>query len=254
MVWDKFRGVIGYFGKITLLFCSVSSLIFTGKKRVKEFFSQIITLGIDSFPIVSLIALFTGIILAFQTAYQLQKISSEIYIASLVALSITRELGPVLTALIVAGRSGASITAQIGSMRVTEQIDALKSLATNPVDYLIVPRFLALVVALPLLVIYGNIIGIFGGYIVGSTKLGISLGMYFRMSIEALALKDIFSGLMKAVVFGAIVGIVSCYEGFVTQAGAMGVGRAVTKSVVKSFVLILTADCLLTAIFYVIFP
>jgi len=254
MIFKHLKNIVVYFGRIFILFVNVVTLAFKGKKRFREFLFQTITLGIDSLPIVSLIGLFTGIIMAFQTAYQLQRISSEIYIASLVALSIVRELGPVLTSLIVAGRSGASITAQIGSMKVTEQIDALESLATNPVDYLVVPRFLALFITLPLLVIYSDFIGILGGYIVGSTKLGISLKMYLRMSVEALTLKDVFSGLIKSFIFGGIIGIVSCYQGFNTQAGARGVGKAVTKSVVESFILILTADCILTALFYVMFP
>ncbi len=251
---NKLKSLIIYFGKISTLFGEVIYWIFSGKKRIKSIVAQMMILGIESLPIVSLIALFTGIILAFQTAYQLQKISSEIYIASIVALSLTRELGPVLTSLIIAGRSGASISAEVSSMKVTEQLDALKSLATEPVDYLAVPKFLALIITLPLLVLYADLIGIIGGYIVGTTKLGISLGLYFRMSLEALAFKDVFSGLIKAFIFGGIIGIVSCFEGFSASAGARGVGKAVIKSVVRSFILIITADCILTALFYVLLP
>ena len=253
-MFKRTRKFVSYFGETGMLLINTLHWIFFGKKRIKNIVSQIISLGIESFPLVSLIAVFTGIILAFQTAYQLQRISSEIYIASLVALSLTRELGPVLTSLIVAGRSGASISAEISSMKVTEQIDALKSLATNPVDYLVVPKFLALIFTLPLLVLYADFIGILGGYIVGATKLNLSLGLYLRMSMEALAFKDIASGLIKALVFGGIIGIISCYEGFSSSGGATGVGKSVIKSVVRSFILILTADCLLTAMFYVIIP
>ncbi|MFC1599349.1 MlaE family ABC transporter permease, partial [Candidatus Omnitrophota bacterium] len=173
-------------------------------------------------------------------------------ISSLVALSLTRELGPVLTALIVAGRSGASISAEVSSMKVTEQLDALRSLATDPIGYIAVPKFIALVFTLPLLVLYADLVGIFGGYIVGATKFDISLALYFRKTVEALVFKDVFSGLIKAAIFGAIIGLVCVWEGFSSSGGATGVGKAVIKSVVRSFILILTADCLLTALFYFI--
>lgn len=250
----KIKGFILYFGKLTQLFLHLIRCIFSTKKRGKNVINQMLLLGVESFPLVSLIAVFTGIILAFQTAYQLQRMSSEIYIASLVALSLVRELGPVLTALIIVGRSGASIAAEISTMKVTEQLDALKSLATNPISYLMVPKFLALIVTLPLLVIYSDLIGILGGYIVASTKLNMSLGLYFRMSMESLGFKDVISGVLKAFVFGGIIGLVCCHEGFSSEKGATGVGKAVIKAVVRSFIFILTADCILTALFYVIFP
>lgn len=250
----RLKSLIIYLGRLLILGGDIVYWVFSGKKRVKNIINQMMILGVESLPIVSLIAIFTGIILAFQTAYQLQKISSEIYIASIVALSLVRELGPVLTSLIIAGRSGASIAAEVSSMKVTEQLDALRSLATEPVDYLAVPKFLALIITLPLLVLYADFIGIIGGYIVGTTKLNISLGLYFRMSLEALAFKDIFSGLIKSFVFGGIIGVTSCFEGFSSSAGATGVGKAVIKSVVRSFILIITADCILTSLFYVLLP
>jgi phospholipid/cholesterol/gamma-HCH transport system permease protein len=250
----EIKKFITYFGQMVTLFIDLNVCLFSGKKRTKDVINQIILLGMEGFPLVAIIALATGVILAFQTAYQLQRMSSEIYVASLVALSITRELGPVLTSLIIAGRSGASISAEISTMKVTEQIDALKSLATNPISYLMVPKFLALVLTLPLLVIFADVIGILGGYIVAGTKLNMSLGLYLRMSMEALVLKDILSGLLKAVVFGGIIGLTSCYEGFQSEKGATGVGKAVIKSVVRSFIFILVADAILTAFFYVLFP
>ncbi len=246
------KSVLEYFGKVAILAKEALSVVFKGKKRPQQVFYQFLYLGVDSLAIVSLVAFFIGVIIAFQTAYQLQRISSEIYIASLVALSITRELGPVITALIIAGRSGAAITAQIGSMKVTEQIDALRSLSTNPVDYLVAPRLLALVVALPLLVIYADFVGILGGYVVSAVKLNISWGMYFRKVFEALTFKDIATGLFKSAVFAVIIAIICCYRGFTAGAGAKGVGSSVTRAVVESFVLILTADCILTALFYVV--
>jgi phospholipid/cholesterol/gamma-HCH transport system permease protein len=219
-----------------------------------RFFEQAKKAGYDSFPIVSLVSLFIGVIFALQTAYFMQRMGSELYIASLVALSLVRELGPVLTALVVAGRVGASITAELGSMQVTEQIDALETLATNPIKYLVVPRLLALAVMLPVLTIYADIIGIFGSYLICVNKLGISSTMYIRVTFEALLFKDLFTGLFKTIFFGMIIAFVSCYEGFSVEGGAEGVGRATTRSVVTTFILIIIADCFFTALFYFIFP
>jgi phospholipid/cholesterol/gamma-HCH transport system permease protein len=176
------------------------------------------------------------------------------YIASLVALSLVRELGPVITALVVAGRVGAAIAAEIGSMQVTEQIDALETLATNPIKYLVVPRFLALSLMLPLLTLYANIIGIIGGYLICVMKLGVSASMYFTLTFDSLVFKDLFSGLFKTVVFGMIIAFVCCFEGFNVEGGAEGVGKATTHAVVASFILIIMADCFITALFYFIFP
>ncbi len=217
-------------------------------------FEQAKKAGYDSFPIVSLVAFFIGVIFALQTAYFMQRIGSEIYIASMVALSLVRELGPVITALVVAGRVGASITAELGSMQVTEQIDALETLATNPLQYLAVPRLIALAVMMPVLTLYANIVGIFGSYLLCVFKLGISSSMYLHVTAEALVYKDLFSGLFKTCVFGMIIAWVSCYEGFNVEGGAEGVGRATTRSVVTSFIMIIAADCFFTALFYFIFP
>jgi phospholipid/cholesterol/gamma-HCH transport system permease protein len=211
---------------------------------------QMSRIGADSLFIVFLCSLFTGIVLVFQSAYQLQKLGAERFIAHLVALSMCRELGPVFTALIIAGRAGASISAEVGTMQVTEQIDALQTMASNPVKYLVVPRLLALVTTLPLLTIYSDFVGILGGYMVAVWKLGITSSMYISSTFEALALKDIFSGLLKSVVFAVIICSVSCFQGLQTKGGAEGVGKSTTLAVVISFVLIITADCLFTAFFY----
>ncbi|MCM8800971.1 MAG: ABC transporter permease [Candidatus Omnitrophica bacterium] len=210
--------------------------------------------GFDSLPLISLIALFIGIIMALQTAYQLQRLGSEMYIASIVALSLVRELGPVITALVVAGRVGAAITAEIGSMQVTEQIDALQTLATNPIKYLVVPRFLALSFMVPILTLYADIVGIFGGYLICFLKLNVSSSMYLNLTFDSLLFKDLFSGLFKAFFFGMIIALVSCYEGFNVEGGAEGVGRATTRAVVTTFILIIACDCFFTALFYFIFP
>ena len=193
-------------------------------------------------------------IMALQTAYQMQRLGSEMYIASIVALSLVRELGPVLTALVVAGRVGAAITAEIGSMQVTEQVDALQTLATNPIKYLVVPRFLALSLMLPILTLYADIIGIFGGYFICIYKVGISSSLYLNITFDALLFKDLFTGLAKTVFFGMIIAFVSCYEGFNAEGGAEGVGRATRRAVVNTFILIISADCFFTALFYFIFP
>ncbi len=222
-------------------------------KKVR-FFEQAKKAGYDSLPIISLISLFIGMILALQMAYFMQRIGSEIYIASLVALSLVREMGPIITALIIAGRVGASITAEIGSMQVTEQIDALETLSANPVKYLVVPRLLALSVMLPLLTLYADVIGIMGGYLICVYKLGISSSLYLQVTFDALLFKDVFTGLFKTVFFGMIIALVSCYQGFNVEGGAEGVGKATTKSVVTTFILIIAADCFFTAVFYFIFP
>ncbi|NQT90909.1 MAG: ABC transporter permease [Candidatus Omnitrophica bacterium] len=251
-VWRKYKATLHYIGGITVLLLETIFWSFVPPFRRRQFFSQVYRIGVSSLPIVFLTAMFTGMVLALQSAYQMQRISAQMYIASLVALSMVRELGPVLTALVVAGRVGASITAELGTMKVTEQIDALETLATNPVKYLVVPRFLALLVVLPLLTIYADFIGILGGYIVGVFKLHISSNMYLNMTTSPLGLKDLYTGLLKSGIFAVIIAIVGCYEGFRTTGGAEGVGRSTTLSVVTSFVLIIAADCLFTALFYFI--
>ncbi|RJO65253.1 MAG: ABC transporter permease [Candidatus Omnitrophota bacterium] len=221
------------------------------KKRVVE---EAKKAGLDSLYIVSLIALFLGVILAFQIAYIMQRLGSELYIASIVTLALVRELGPVITSLVVAGRVGAAIAAEIGSMQVTEQVDALEAMATNPIKYLVVPRFLALSLMLPVLTLYADIIGILGGWLICVFKLGISSSLYFKIAFDSLLFKDLFTGLSKTIFFGMIIALVSCYEGFNVEGGAEGVGRATTKSVVTTFILIIASDCFFTALFYFIFP
>jgi phospholipid/cholesterol/gamma-HCH transport system permease protein len=229
-------------------------LTFTPPFKKERIFEQARKAGVDSLPIVSLIALFIGFIFALQTAYFMQRLGSEMYIASLVALSLVRELGPVMTALVVAGRVGASFTAELGTMKVTEQIDALETLATNPIKYLVVPRFLALSIMLPLLTLYANAIGIFGSFLICTAKLGISSNLYLRVTFESILHKDLFTGLFKTIFFGMIIAFVSCFEGFNVEGGAEGVGLATRRAVVTTFIMIIAADCFFTALFYFIFP
>lgn len=243
-----------YIGGVFHLFISTLFHVFRPPLRRKEIFAHMYNIGVLSFPIVFLVSLFTGMVLALQSAYQLTKMDAQMYISSLVALSVVRELGPVLTALVIAGRVGASITAELGTMKVTEQIDALETLAANPVKYLVVPRFLALCLMLPILTIYSDFIGIAGGYLIGVYKLLIGPTIYIKMTFDPLMFKDIFTGLFKSLVFAVIICIISCYEGFRTEGGAEGVGKSTTLSVVTSFILIIAADCLFTALFYFIFP
>lgn len=184
----------------------------------------------------------------------MQRIGSEMYIASLVAMAIVRELGPVITALVVAGRVGASNTAELGSMQVTEQVDALETLATNPIKYLVVPRFVALSIMLPVLTLFANLIGIMGSYLICVFKMGITSSMYMNITFSSLVYKDLFTGLFKAWIFGMVIALVSCYEGFNVEGGATGVGQATTRSVVSAFIMIIAADCFFTAVFYFIFP
>jgi len=239
----RYAGSLGYFIR------DIFWWLFTKKRSLKSLIREIVFIGIDSFPLVSLIAFFIGMIIAFQTAYQLKEFSSEIHLASLVALSLVRELGPVIGALIVAARSGASITAGIGSMKISEQVDALEAFGVSPIDYLAVPKFISLIVCMPILTIYADCLGIFGGYIVGSLKFAIPYGLYFRMTFDALVFKDVASGLIKSLVFGATIAFISCYEGF-RPFSSTDVSKAVTFSIVRSFVLIIITDCILTALFY----
>ena len=261
-IFEKFffnfgQKVISFFyfvGGLSSLALQTFYWTFKPPYKKMRIFDQSKRTGYDSLPIVTLIGLFIGMIMALQTAVLMQRLGSEMYIASIVALSIVRELGPVITSLVVAGRVGAAITAEIGSMQVTEQIDALEAFATNPIKYLVVPRFLALTLMLPLLTLYADVVGILGGYAICVYKLGISSSMYLKITADALLYKDLFTGLTKTVFFGMIIAFVSCYEGFNVQGGADGVGRATRQAVVASFILIIAADCFFTALFYFIFP
>lgn len=242
---------IGYIGSMALLLGESFLWIFVPPYKISRTIQQIYKIGFSSLGLVFMTALFTGMVLALQSAYSIKNVSDSMdFVATLVALSMSRELGPVLTALVIAGRVGASMAAEIGSMKVTEQIDALKTLATEPVKYLVVPRLVAIVIALPLLTLYADIIGMVGGCIIATGKLGVSYSIYHTITFETLEYKDVYTGLIKAFVFAIIICITACYEGFRTEEGSEGVGRSTTKAVVVSFILIIAADCLLTALFY----
>lgn len=211
---------------------------------------QIIDIGYYSLPVVGMTALFTGMVLALQSYTGFTRFNAESAIAGVVVLSVTRELAPVLAGLMVAGRIGASIAAEIGTMRVTEQIDALTTLSVNPFKYLIAPRILAGTIMLPILVLIGDIIGVYGGYVVAIYKLGFSPGSYLSQTWDMLEAMDVISGLVKAGAFGFIVTMLGCYHGFNSQRGAQGVGAATTNAVVSASILILIFNYILTQVFF----
>ncbi len=239
---------------LALLFQTVYWL-FVGpfkKKFAKResIFAQMVFAGTQSLIIVLFVNLFTGIVIAMQSAYQLSKLGATVYVAGLVAVSVARELGPVLTALVIAGRVGAAITAELGTMRVSEQIEALETMALNPIRFLVIPRFLALIVMLPCLTCFGDLCGMTGGYLVGISSLNIDPDLYIDTTFRFLEAKDVLTGIFKSFVFGGIIALIACYQGLNTRGGAEGVGRATTVSVVTNFILIILADVVLTAIFY----
>lgn len=216
----------------------------------RQISKQLIEIGYFSLPVIGLTAIFTGAVLALQSYSGFSRFSAESSIATVVVLSITRELGPVLAGLMVAGRIGASYAAEIGTMRVTEQIDALTTLSTNPLKYLVFPRLLAGLLMLPCLVLVADIIGVFGGYMVSIHKLGFSPGPYLRSTHEFLEVKDVVSGLVKAGAFGFIIALMGCYHGYHSKGGAQGVGAATTNAVVSASILILLSNYFITELFF----
>jgi phospholipid/cholesterol/gamma-HCH transport system permease protein len=203
-----------------------------------------------SLPVVALTAVFTGMVLALQSYTGFARFNAQSAIASVVVISLVRELGPVLAALMVAGRIGASFAAEIGTMRVTDQIDALTTLSTNPMKYLVAPRILAAVIALPMLVLVADVLGVMGGWLIGTQKLGFVSAAYLKSTFDYLETDDVVSGLVKAAVFGFIIALMGTWCGYNSKGGAQGVGGATTKAVVASSILILALDYILTEIFF----
>jgi phospholipid/cholesterol/gamma-HCH transport system permease protein len=211
---------------------------------------QMIDIGYYSLPVVGLTAIFTGMVLALQSYTGFARFSAESAIATVVVLSMTRELGPVLAALMVAGRVGASMAAEIGTMRVTEQIDALTTLSTNPYKYLVMPRLLGGLLMLPCLVLVADIIGVFGGFLIGVNKLGFNPAGYLKQTFSFLEARDVISGLTKAAVFGFVISLMGCYHGYHSKGGAQGVGTATINPVVSALVMILVFNYMITEIFF----
>lgn len=223
------------------------------KVRARSTVEQIVRIGYESIPIVCTIAFFVGLILAMQSAYQLKRFGATIFVADLVAVSIIRELGPLLTAIIIAGRSGSAIAAEIGTMKVSEEIDALRVMGLNHVNFLFVPRMIALLIVLPCLTILADAVGIFGGYLLSIATLDFSSTRYLNQTASALVMKDLVTGLVKSGFFALIIAVVGCYQGISTTGGAEGVGKATTSSVVTAIFLIIAADVFFTALFYSVF-
>jgi phospholipid/cholesterol/gamma-HCH transport system permease protein len=234
-------------GRLILLFISVLKYMVKPPFDFKNVIRQMLEVGVNSVPVILITALFTGMVLALQTYTGFKRFGAEGMVGSVVALSMTRELGPVLSALMLTGRAGSAMAAELATMRVTEQIDALESLATNPIKYLIVPRFLSGVIMLPALVIFANILGILGGYYVSVVLFGMSANSYMRTTWEYLQMQDIYSGLIKACFFGAIFTLICCYKGFNAVGGAEGVGKATTSAVVYSSMTVLISEYFLSA-------
>jgi phospholipid/cholesterol/gamma-HCH transport system permease protein len=216
----------------------------------RQLLRQIIEIGFFTLPVVGLTAIFAGMVLALQSYTGFARFSAEGAIANVVVLSITRELGPVLGGLMIAGRIGAAMAAEIGTMRVTEQVDALTTLSTNPMKYLVAPRLIAGTLMLPLVVFIADIIGVFGGYLVAVYKLGFNPSNYLQNTWEFLTAIDIISGLVKASAFGFITTLMGCYHGYYSGGGAQGVGKATTNAVVSASILILCFNYILTLLFF----
>ena len=243
-----FLELIGSMGRMFIFLLSASRAVFTPPFKFRLLLRQIRFFGNKSLLVICLTGSFTGMVLALQIFYTLRKFGSEALLGPAVALSIIRELGPVLSALMITGRAGSALTAEIGIMKISEQIDALKSMALDPIRYLVVPNLIAAIIVFPLLTAIFDVIGIYGGYFVAVKLLGLSSGTYFSQMEQFVAMADVRIGLYKSVSFGVIVAWVCCYKGYITGYGAEGVSRATTAAVVLSSVLILIWDYFLGSV------
>jgi phospholipid/cholesterol/gamma-HCH transport system permease protein len=224
---------------------------FQGKPlRLQRAASQAMDVGVRALPILSLITFFIGLILALQSAYELRQFGAMNYVATAVAISMSRELGPLITAIVVIGRSGSAFAAEIGTMKVTEEIDALETMAISPIRFLVTPKFLAMIVMLPCLTIWANALGILGGSLFGVAQADFTFVRYMQASLDSLLLRDIMTGLVKSVMFGITITAVGCQEGFATGAGAEQVGRSTTRAVVMSIFLVVLVDLVFTSLFF----
>ncbi|MBI2087501.1 MAG: ABC transporter permease [Deltaproteobacteria bacterium] len=235
-------------GKMFIFLLSALGLAFRRPAKIRLIIYHIKTFGVDSLSVVVLSGFFTGMVMGFQGYYSLRKFNAESWLGSATALSLLRELGPVLAAFMVTGRTGSAMAAELGTMRATEQIDALYSMAINPIKYLVSPRIIASLIAMPLLTAIFDVVGIYGAYLVGVGLLGVSSGSYFSGMESSVVFHDVYSGFIKAVSFGLIITWVCCYKGFHAPPMATGVSQATTESVVLSFVFILVWDYFLTSI------
>jgi phospholipid/cholesterol/gamma-HCH transport system permease protein len=237
-------------GRLVLFAGLALATLFTPPFYLRVILREMINIGYFSLPVVGLTAIFTGMVLALQSYTGFSRFAAEGAVATVVVLSVTRELGPVISGLMVAGRVGAAMAAEIGTMRVTDQIDALTTLSADPLRYLVLPRLLAGVITMPMLVLVADIIGVFGGYLVGVYRLNFNPQDYLIGTREHLETSDVVHGLVKAAVFGFIITLMGCYHGYHSRGGAQGVGRATTHAVVSASILILIVDYLITAAFF----
>ncbi len=236
-------------GAMLLFLLQGLALAFVPPFRPRRLLQEINLIGVKSTLIVLLTAAFTGMVLALQGYYTLRKYGSEGALGSAVALSLIREMGPVLTALMVSARAGSAVTAEIGIMRITEQLDALDTMAVNPMQYVVMPKLVAGLITLPLLTAIFDVVGILGGYLVGVLLLGVSSGVYFSGMVESVTAIDVNGGIVKSLVFGLVIILVACYKGYFTGHGAEGVSRATNQTVVLSAILVLAWDYVLTSFF-----
>ncbi|HAN04542.1 MAG TPA: ABC transporter permease [Elusimicrobia bacterium] len=236
-------------GQTTLMFRSVVFWFFRSRLEVSETVKQCVKIGVDSVTVTALTSFFTGMVLSLQTGYSSRNLFNEpLYIGTMVAFSMVKELGPVLTSVVVAGRAGAVVTAEIGTMRVTDQIDALYTLGTNPTRHLLVPRYIAFMITLPLLTVLADFLGIAGGAIVGVVKLGIPTSVFMNDIYTYLEISDFMHGFLKTFFFAFMIATVSCHKGMHTKGGAEGVGKATTEAVVASMVLVMVLDYFISAL------
>jgi phospholipid/cholesterol/gamma-HCH transport system permease protein len=246
---------LAYLGALTYLIARATYCVFIGpfqKKPVRwqRVVSQAAEVGVRALPILSLITFFIGLILALQFAYELRKLGALSQVATAVAVTVTRELGPLITAILVIGRSGSAFAAEIGTMRVTEEIDALEVMAIEPVEFLVVPKFAAMIIMMPCLTLWANAMGIIGGGLFGVAAAGFTWSRYMNSSLDALLMHDITTGLLKSVMFGITITAVGCHEGLSTRGGAEEIGRSTTRAVVMSIFLVILVDLVFTAVFF----
>lgn len=247
-------GGIGGLGRLVGLFLETIGILLSRRPRWARTMQQLHFIGVRSIPVVVITGAFTGMVFAAQTFLQFHKVKMDTAVGAVVAVAMARELGPVLTALMVAGRVGAAIAAELGTMRVTEQIDALRALATHPTDFLIVPRFVAMMVAMPLLTGFAILMGIASGYVVAVELFGVE-GAYYILNMEKfMRVQDIYQGLIKAAFFGFFIIMISCYKGMNCREGAEGVGRATTEAVVVSSITVLISNFFITMFLNAIIP
>ena len=251
---NRTEQILGYVGGLAELTGRSLALLFVSPlkrgRSLQRAVHQAMIVGVGAIPIITLITFFVGVIIALQGAYGLQRLGAMQLVAGLVAISITRELGPLVAAIVVIGRSGSAFAAEIGAMRVSEELDALKTMALDPVAFLVTPKLLAMMIMMPCLAMWSDLMGVMGGALFGVTGAGFTFGSYMSATWETLLMRDITTGLVKSLFFGIVITAVGCYEGFSTGAGAEEVGKSTTSAVVISILLVVLIDLTFTYLFY----